>query len=97
MSENQIIEVILPIGELPSEATVAKITGQKEYLVKDKIIIYRENKSENPTIHADKGARFLIDGQGNVNAIGEEQKVKWIVKEEYLLSFLEGRSMGDPK
>ena len=77
------LKLIVPAGDLPDGAVVTKVTGQKKFVIKRVLTIYYEpsaGPAENKrTIPAEAGCVFLVDGDGNANAVGAEKEVKWVV------------------
>jgi hypothetical protein len=87
MMREMMLRVLMPAGEIPVGATVTKRTGEKPYILRDKITIYTEPKQE---IKAGDQARFLVGDNGDVNVVAMVTELLWTVSESQLSEFLEG-------
>lgn len=101
-SEYEYVKVILPAGEIPLDALVTKVTGEKEYLLREEIIIYGKLENHESTgdksktvIKAGENCRFLLGVNGDVNAIDCNTKLAWIVSKVDLLEWLENEIEGE--
>jgi hypothetical protein len=83
------MRVLLPAGDIPIGATVTKRTGEKPYILRDKITIYTEPKQE---IKAGDQARFLVGENGDANVVAMITELLWTVSEDELSDYLEGTS-----
>ncbi len=81
------MRVLLPAGDIPIGATVTKRTGEKPYILRDKITIYTEPKQE---IKAGDQARFLVGENGDANVVAMTTELLWTVSEDELSDYLEG-------
>ena len=93
--EDGFMKMIIPLGDVPEGSTVTKRTGSKEYRVRDTFSIWGAPKGDEPKdkqeFHAGEGARFLVpDDGGDVNALGSDIEVVWIVTREDLEAYLAG-------
>lgn len=79
------IKVILQAGRIPVGSFVTKRTGDKRYVLRDKIVIYGAAKQE---ISADEHCRFIVSSTGDVNVIGMDTELVWEVDEHELVEFL---------
>lgn len=82
--------------EIPLGSKVTKKTGEKEYRITDRIKIYGDAIAQKE-LCADDGTRFLISDVGNVNIIAGNSEIVWIVSDDDLLSYMDGRVNGPPK
>jgi hypothetical protein len=87
------LKVLARLGDIPVGATVTKIGGVKEYLVRDRVDIYDEQGTQH-RIHANDGCYYLI-GDGYINAYGFEKKLIWHTSLEELNNvYQEGMEAG---
>jgi len=98
---DQILGVILQVGHIPVGSVVTKITGEKEYIVRDEIkICADESVSKGPVPYAwlrspDKApledrVRFLVakDDSTSIVAVAATKLVKWRMPAGKLARFL---------
>ncbi len=81
------IRVLLPAGKIPVNSTVCKPTGRAEFVLKDVIRIYNSPEGIPQEIKTD-GCLFLVGPRGDINAIGKDTPMMWIVDAEELLEYL---------
>jgi hypothetical protein len=81
------MKVILPVRDVPLGLFVTKKTGEKQYVVMDKIAIHGETKSEYREIKADGDSRFLVTGT-NIAAVSGDLEVLWETDPSYLYQFI---------
>lgn len=77
------IKVILPAKDLIGK-TVSKITGEKLYIVTDKVKMYN---SSGDDVVAEEGVLFLLEGYC-INCIPADKELKWETTYEELYNFL---------
>ena len=70
------LKVIARLEDIPVGATVTKLGGHKEYIVRDRVDIYSET-GEQTRIHADDGCRYLTGAEGYINAYGFGKELIW--------------------
>ena len=70
------LKVIAKLGDIPIGATVTKIGGKNEYIVRDRLDIYLVDGTQN-RIHANDGCLFLTNGSGYINAYGFSKELIW--------------------
>ncbi len=80
------MKMILPLKEIPKGVKVTKIKGEKIYKVVEEITVYNEDHSKL-VIPAEKGSVFLVDKNGNINAISSDIEVVWLATKEELIDF----------
>jgi len=66
------MKVILPLHKIRDGHTVTKQTSQKKYTVASSIKIHGSTRKE---IKAEPDVRFLVSGDGNVNAVANTLEV----------------------
>jgi len=69
------LRVIIPLKDVPENATVTKPGGVKEYTVRHEVTVYY-NDLRAPTKLRTRGCMFLVK-DGQINALGEDQMVVW--------------------
>lgn len=85
------IKVLMKVSDIPIGSTVIKKTGEKgekEYRVKDSLMIYAVNKG-NQEIRSEGGSRFLIDSNGDASVIDGSVEMLWVVRIRDLYDFLD--------
>ena len=84
------IKVLLPASKIPLDSIVTKRTGEKKYILKDKIIIFNkpDTDTKNTVIKAEDGSRFLISEDYN-NIVSHDTILCWITSKKDLLIYLE--------
>lgn len=89
---NSTFKVILPAEVIPVGATVTKVTGQKEYILRDDIKIYgstsEDQKDMMRELRADKGTRFMVAEDGNINIVAGGTELLWHVDAEGLYRYM---------
>lgn len=91
--------VLLPAADIPLGSFVTKRTGEKQYVLVDKITVYYEPDNKQ-VIPANEGALFLVaepnagSASAGINAVGASAVLAWHVEEEDLLEWLEERRQG---
>jgi hypothetical protein len=98
MSFNLFMKVILPVYEIPIGSTVTKITGDKEYIIKDKIIVYGD-PNLTKELKSDDSTRFLVSKNGdlNISVISWDKEMLWNVSDEELYRYLYDKTQLDNK
>ncbi len=85
-------KVILPAEAIPLGSTVTKVTGAKPYILRDDIKIYgstsEEQKETMRELRADKGTRFMVANDGNINIVAGETELMWHVHAEELYRYM---------
>jgi len=84
------IKIILPAHKIPLGETVTKLGGKVKYILRDKIRVFDQYGNEQ-VYPAGKGARFLTNGNGNVNAISANKELVWNASDESFDSFYNER------
>ncbi len=87
-SPDTLMKLILNASDIPLGSTVTKITGEKEYILRDELKVYGENSTEPRSLKASKGTVFMVSDHGDANAVSGDTKLAWIVDKEELLSWL---------
>lgn len=72
-----IFKVLIPVGDIPLDATVTKRTGEKPYKVRDKLVVYYSDKRQREMLTAAGDVRFLVNENGDANAIANTTEVLW--------------------
>lgn len=88
------IKVILPVGLIPTDSIVRKITGTYEYKVSRQIKIYADNGIGPEVINAKDGAAFLIsceETRSDISCVSGNTEVVWLTTEEQLYLWLSER------
>lgn len=67
------MKLVLPLHMIKDEVTITKVTGQKEYTVRREIKIFGCDGTKS--IKCDPGAVFLVDQNGNANALSDTAEV----------------------
>jgi len=81
------IKVIMPVGDIPLGTTVTKLTGKKEYLIRDEFRIYEDDS--NYAVTAKSGTRFMVSDDGNVECVPADYEALWHVDAETLMNYLD--------
>lgn len=84
------LRVLIPASELPDGQVVTKRTGEKPYTLQSVIRVHGAGDMQKLT--ADKGARFLVDCIGDVNAISDTTEVLTELDFNLLYDLEEGSS-----
>jgi hypothetical protein len=78
-----IMKVLITAAMIPTGSTVTKKTGEKPYIIRDDIKIWgainAEQKDTMRELRADKGTRFMVADDGNINIIAEDTELLWHV------------------
>jgi hypothetical protein len=69
------LRVLIKASELPDGQVVTKRTGEKRYTLRHAIRVHGSGDIPSQQINADKGARFLVSSNGDVNAISDATEV----------------------
>lgn len=88
------IKVILPVGLIPTDSIVRKITGTYEYKVSRQFKIYSYDKIDPQVIDAKDGSAFLIsceNTRADINCVSGTTEVVWLTTEEQLYLWLSER------
>jgi len=83
-----LLKLILQAAKIPEGSVVTKIRGQKEYVIRDKIIVYGEEGIRREMV-AKGGARFLANPTGDLNAVNGDVELVWLLEVWELDRFLE--------
>jgi len=85
----EFLKVLLPAHEIPDKAIVTKRTGEKEYVLRRSITVYRED-GEKTTVTANDGTVFLVDPRtGDANAFGAGKVLGWHATRYQILDLLD--------
>lgn len=83
-------KVLLAAWKIPLRSVVTKKGGGKEYILRDKLEVYREMGHEDLQVTmADIGARFLVSDTGNTTIVDYDTELMWLTNREELQKFLE--------
>lgn len=94
MQDNpNILEVILPLGEIPDDSLVRKISGEKLFTVTRQLRIFSEDPTKSQIIKCEDGSAFLtscdnIGGEINISTYSYNKKLVWIVDKQQFYIFL---------
>lgn len=82
--------LIIPVKDVPVDSVITKVTGSKEYKVKDSVRIFSDKIEDRQEIKAQPGVRFIcaMTTPGDINAIGGDTNVAWTVSKEELLNYI---------
>lgn len=81
--------ILLPASDIPAGSTVTKRTGDKEYILRDRITAYGEN-GKGMELTPDAGMRFMVDPTtGNANIISGDKIICWKTDRYELQAHLE--------
>jgi hypothetical protein len=69
------LRVLIKASELPDGQVVTKRNGEKRYTLRHAIHVHGSGDIPSQQINADKGARFLVSSNGDVNAISNAMEV----------------------
>jgi hypothetical protein len=96
-------KMILPVSEVPLNSIVTKITGEKQYRVRDEFKFWKgesrsstnsevSNEKDIQVVEAQKGARFLVplDG-GDISAVDSTYEILWRCDRNELIDYLDIR------
>lgn len=71
------LKVIMPAHEIPEGSIVTKRTGQKEYILKKKIVVYADKNISSAAITLEaQDVRYLVS-DGAINAISSTLELVW--------------------
>jgi hypothetical protein len=73
------MKLLIPIKDVPEGERVTKKTGEKLYTVRDRIRIFSDDVNVRKEIKADDGVRFLVNDNGDVNAVDAKSEYIWYV------------------
>ena len=90
------IKVILPANEIPLDSIVTKRTGEKEYILKDRMRVFGREQGQDGEVVAKDGCRFLVK-DGDANVVSPDTELVWLVDEGILSSFLYAYINGGPQ
>lgn len=76
-----VFRLITRLSKVPDGATVTKITGSKTYRVRRSLAVFTESGGERKQIKCDDGFVFLVQENGDVNAVLESKEVCWHASE----------------
>ena len=82
-------KIIAKLGSIPDGASVLKIGGSKEYIVKRKLRIFAEATEQNHEIKCEVNCVFLVDGTGDVNMCSDSKEVCWLATDEDVRDMLD--------
>ena len=83
------LKILMPAGSIPVDSTVTKRTGDKKYMLRDRIRIFGEDGGPRE-IKASDGARFLVAQNGDANAVNSTTELLWYAEESDLIQYLAG-------
>jgi len=86
------MKIILPAQAIPAGSTVTKITGQKEYILRDDIKIFGSINPDQQDmlreLRADKGTRFMVSADGNISIVAGDSELLWHVDADQLYRYM---------
>ena len=86
------MKVLIAASLIPAGSTVTKKTGEKPYMIRDDIKIWGSTNPEQKDmlreLKADKGTRFMVTDDGNINIIAGDTELLWHVDAEHLYRFM---------
>jgi hypothetical protein len=88
------MKVLIPANEIPLGSTVTKKTGDKTYIIKNKIRIYGD-PSLQKEIKADENVRFLVGNDANIVMITDNTELLWHVSDMDLYYYLYEKTQMD--
>lgn len=88
------IGVLLEAGEIPLGSEVTKRTGEKRYILRDKVVIYLGDGVKQE-IKAMDGALFLTHNNGDVSALPATTRLLWWTDRNTLADFLQAQLVDD--
>jgi hypothetical protein len=74
---DQLLKVIMSLGNIPPNATVTKLGGTYTHTVKHKLIVYAEKTGFPTDLHAGEGCVFLVSTNGAICGYGLDKEVIW--------------------
>ncbi len=87
--------IILPVSEIPSRATVSKVSGTKRYFLRRTLKVHPvpvrrgESKGEVQTLQAPGGAYLVPMDGGDVSTCLDSQDLIWYVQQGVLQHYLD--------
>ena len=87
------MKIILRSIDIPLESTVSKVTGTKEYIIKDRIRIFGDDSKRE--LLAIDGTRLLISDRGDANSVTAETELIWHTDVDTLKRYLHLSIHGD--
>lgn len=83
------MKVIMSVGEIPIGSTVSKITGEKQYIIQDKIKVYGDSALEKELKSGDN-TRFLLAVTDSfcIEVVSHDKEMLWRVSEKDLYQYL---------
>lgn len=82
------IKLILLAGQIPLGSIVTKITGEKRYVLKDRLRVFTE-EGETRTVNCDAGTRFLVY-EGDANVVSCDKELIWLATDDEARDYLDG-------
>lgn len=83
------MKVIVSAATIPEGARVVKVSGSKEYTIKNELKIYGEGVAPR-SLKATEDTRFLIDcANGDANVVLGGTELIWFATDADILSYLE--------
>lgn len=71
------MKVVMHAGDIPDGATITKRTGQKEYTLKDKIVVYTDKESTAAAITLQTPGVKYLTGDSSINAVSSDVELVW--------------------
>lgn len=81
------MKLLIKPSLIPNGSKVTKKTGNKEYILRDRITVYNE-KGLPTTIPYSMGVKFMVDNSGNIQTVSDNVELVWLVDEEELRDYL---------
>lgn len=84
-----LFKLLVSLYEVPNGAIVTKRTGEKNYTVQRSLRIFTEGESGLKEVKCDSGFVFLVQNNGDVNAVIESKEVCWHASEQDVRNLLD--------
>ena len=83
-----ILKVILPAGKIPEDASVTKLTGTVQYVLRKSLVIYSDVAGKpRQDIKADEGCVFMI-GERSTTVVPASKELIWIVELDVFRNYI---------
>lgn len=82
------MRVIVPAATIPEGSRVVKVTGSKEYTIRNELKIYGEDTAQR-SIKATDGTRFLVATNGDANVVLGITELIWFASDSEIIDYLD--------